>query len=179
VPVPRDMFLKPKAYDMKSGQEAAAQYSELASALVQIGMSWIVEEVEEVISRGKAIPFRDLSEEESILYEGRLTEEARKGLVVGRAKASDSIGVPYEPHERLALLVDAVERAIMASELSYSYVSRFAARLGISSVRLENPVDVGIAANALGPRIIPPTEPALVSERLAVLHHVLHDEVLS
>ena len=110
---------------MKTGQEAITQYSELASALVQMGMDWIVTEVEEVISRGKTVPFRDLSERESALYEVRLSEEARRGLTVGRAKANDFIGMPYEPNERLALLVDAVERVIMTSELSYSYVSRY------------------------------------------------------
>ena len=43
-----------------------------------------------------------------------------------RAKPNDIIGVPYEPHERLALLVEAVERVIAASELSHSYISKFA-----------------------------------------------------
>jgi len=163
---------------MKNGQEAVAQYSELASALVQMGASWIVAEVEQVISRGKTVPFRDLSEEESALYESRLTEEARRGLPVGRAKANDSIGVPYEPYERLALLVDAVERVITTSELSYSYVSSFAAGLGINSLRLESPIGASITAGVPEVRNIPLTAPTLVNERLAILRHVLHDEVL-
>jgi hypothetical protein len=163
---------------MKSGQEAVAQYSELVSALLQMGANWIVTEVEEVISRGKTVPFQDLSEEESALYESRLSEEARGGLTVGRAKADDSIGVPYEPYERLALLVDAVERVIMTSERSYYYVSTFAARLGINSVRLENPVGNYNTSDTPEARNIPLTAHTLVNERLAILHHVLHDEVL-
>src|SRR5690348_14935596 len=103
---------------MKSGQEALAQYSELANALLQVGATWVITEVEDIIARGKTVLFRDLSEEQSALYESRLSEEARGGLPVGRAKADDSIGVPYEPHERLALLVDAVERVIVTSERS-------------------------------------------------------------
>ena len=163
---------------MKTSREAVAQYGELANALVQMGASWIVAEVEQVISRGKTVPFRDLSEEESAQYESRLTEEADRGLPVGRAKASDSIGVPYEPHERLALLVDAVERVITTSELSYSYVSAFAVRLGVSSLRLENPIGSYTTVDVPDARSIPLAAPTLVNERIAILHHVLHDEVL-
>jgi len=163
---------------MKTGQEAEAQYAELVSALVQMKASWIATEVEQVISRGKTVPFRDLSEKESALYESRLTGEADRGLPVGRAKANDSIGVPYEPYERLALLVDAVERVITTSELSYSYVSSFATRLGVNSLSLENPVGAYATADVPDARNIPLTAPTLVNERLAILHHVLRDEVL-
>ena len=164
---------------MKNDQEATAQYSELANALLQLGANWIVTEVEEVISRGKTVLFRDLSAEESALYESRLNEEARGGLPVGRAKADDFIGVPYDPHERLALLVDAVERVVITSERSYAYVSRFAMRLGIDSMKLESPIatypSTEVAEEA---RDIPLRTPTLVNERLSILHHVLHDEVL-
>jgi hypothetical protein len=163
---------------MKREQEAINQYSELTNALVQMGIGWIVTEVDEVISRGKAVLFRDLSDEQSLLYESRLSEEARWGLTIGRAKANDFIGVPYEPHERLALLVDAVERVVVTSELSKASLSRFASRLGISSVVLESPIETDIAASAPEPRVIPLVGPALVNERLSILHHVLRDEVL-
>lgn len=163
---------------MKSAQEALAQYSELANALQQVGAAWIITEVEEIITRGKTVPFRDLSEEQSALYESRLSEEARGGLSVGKAKADDSIGVPYEPRERLALLVDAVEHVIVTSEQSYSYVSNFATRLGIESLRLENPVGTYSTTEASEVRNISLGTPTLVNERLAILHHVLHGEVL-
>jgi hypothetical protein len=155
-----------------------AQYGELASALVQMGAGWVVAEVEQIVSRGKTVPFRDLSEEESAQYESRLTEEVSRGLPVGRAKASDSIGAPYEPYERLALLVDAVERVVTTSELSYFYISTFAARLGVSSLKLESPIVAYTAADVVGAREIPLTAPTLVKERLAILRHVLNDEVL-
>lgn len=164
---------------MKVGQQAITQYSELAVALVEIGAGWIVTEVDEVSSRGKTVPFQDLSEEESALYESRANEEASRGLAVGRAKANDFIGVPYEPYERLAILVDAVERVVMTSELSHSYISNFAARLGINSVRLENPLGVDVAAVAAESYNIPLAAPTLVNERLAILRHVLRDEVLA
>jgi hypothetical protein len=163
---------------VKRRQEASEQYSELANAILQLGASWIIAEVEEVIARGKAIPFRDLPAEQSALYETRLSEEARGGLLVGRAKEDDSIGVPYEPHERLALLVDAVERVIVTSERSHSYVSSFAARLGINSVRMENPVEAYNPANHPEPRNISVATPTLMNERLAFLHHFLRNEVL-
>jgi hypothetical protein len=163
---------------MKNGEEAVAQYSELASALVEIGLSWIISEVEEVSARGKAVPFRDLSEEQSRLYESRLSEETRGGLVVGRAREDDSIGIPYEPQERLALLVDAVERVVVTSERSYSYVSNFASRLGLNSVRLESPVGSYGSSDVLEARNISTEPPTLVNERLAILCHVLRDEVL-
>jgi hypothetical protein len=91
----RSVNITLKARNMKTGQEAVAQYGELANALVQMGASWIVAEVEQVISRGKTVPFRDLSEEESAQYESRLTEEASRGLPVGRAKATGSASWCY------------------------------------------------------------------------------------
>ena len=163
---------------MKTGQEAITQYAELAEALVQMGADWIVTEVDEVISRGKTVPFRDLSAEESARYEGRLSEETRRGLTVGRAKANDSIGVPYEPHERLALLIDALERVITTSELAQSYISAFSSRLGITSIRLESPPGADSTGSRPESWSLPLAKPSLINERLAILRHVLHDEVL-
>jgi hypothetical protein len=163
---------------MKRGQEAELQYSELASALRQLDAAWIVAEVEEVIARGKALPFRALSEGEALLYENRLFEEVGRGVAVTRAKANDTIGVPYEPHEQLALLVQALERVVMVSELSRAYVSRFAEQRGISSINLESPGDVDIGEGTSRTRGISLERPTLVNERLSILHHVLHDEVL-
>lgn len=164
---------------MKRGQEAIAQYSELASALRQMDAEWIVTEVEEVIARGKTVPFRDLSREESALYESRLVEESGRGIAVTRAKPNDIIGVPYEPHERLALLVEALERVIGASELSRSYVSKFALGRGIDSIELESPAGDDAAPSTSRMRSMSLEIPTLMNERLSILRHVLHDEVLS
>jgi hypothetical protein len=163
---------------VKRGQEAIAQYSELASALQQMAAGWIVTEVEEEIARGKTVPFRDLSREESVLYESRLVEEVGRGIAVARAKPNDIIGVPYEPHERLALLVEAVKRVVAASELSRSYISKFAAERGIDSIELESPVGDDAPASTLRMRSISLEMPTLTNERLSILRHVLHDEVL-
>jgi hypothetical protein len=164
---------------VKRGQEATAQYSELVSALRQIDADWIVTEVEEVIARGKTVLFRDLSREEGTLYENRLVEEVGRGIAVARAKPNDIIGVPYEPHERLALLVQAVERVITASELAYSYISRFASERGISSIEFEIPVGEDTVANTSRMHRVSMEMPTLTNERLSILHHVLHDEVIS
>jgi hypothetical protein len=164
---------------LKLGQEASAQYSELVSALRQLSADWIVTEVEEVTARGKTVPFRDLSHEESVLYESRLIEEIDRGIPVSRAKANDIIGVPFEPHERLSLLVEAVERVIAASELSRSYLSRFAAQQNIGFIGLESPVEVDTPTGTQRMRSISLEAPRLTNERLSILHHVLHDEVLS
>jgi len=164
---------------VKRGQEAITQYSELVSALRQMDADWIVTEVEEVIARGKTVPFRDLSREESSLYESRLIEEVGRGLAVARAKANDTIGVPYEPHERLALLVEAVERVIIISELSRAYISKFAAQRGISSIELESPLTADAPAGPSKMYRIPLEMPTLTNERLSILRHVLRDEVLS
>jgi len=164
---------------VKRGQEAIAQYSELASALRQMDADWIVSEVEEVIARGKTVPFRDLSREESALYESRLIEEVDRGIAVARAKPNDIIGVPYEPHERLALLVEAVDRVIAASELSRSYISKLASEWGIASIELESPEGDDAAASTSSMRSISLEIPTLTNERLSILRHVLHDEVLS
>jgi hypothetical protein len=162
---------------VKQKQEARAQYLELASALRQVDVSWIVAEVEEVIARGKKVPFRNLSREESDLYESRLTEEIGRGIAVGRAKANDIIGVPYEDHERLALLVEAVERVIIASELALSYISQFAAQRGITSIQLESPMEES-ATSTSSTRRVSLEMPKLTNERLSILRHVLNDEVL-
>jgi hypothetical protein len=164
---------------VKRGQEAIAQYSELASALRQMNADWIVAEVEEVSARGKTVQFRDLSREENALYESRLIEEMGRGIVVARAKSNDIIGVPYESHERLALLVDAVERVIVASELSRSSISKFAAERGIDFIQLESPDGEGDVASASMIHSISLEVPTLTKERLSILRHVLHDEVLS
>lgn len=164
---------------MKLGQEASAQYSELVSALRQLSADWIVTEVEEVLARGKTVPFRDLSHEESVLYESRLIEEIDRGIPVSRAQANDIIGVPYEPHERLSLLVEAVERVIAASELCRSYISKFAVQQSIASIGLESPAEVDTPAGTPRMRSISLEAPRLTNERLSILHHVLHDEVLS
>jgi hypothetical protein len=163
---------------VKRGQEATAQYSELVSALRQIDADWIVTEVEEVIARGKTVSFRNLSREEGALYESRLVEEVGRGIAVARAKPNDIIGVPYEPHERLVLLVQAVERVIAASELARSYISKFASERGINSIELEIPVEGAAAITSKMRRISLEMSP-FTNERLSILHHVLHDEVLS
>ena len=164
---------------MKRGQEAIVQYLELASGLRQMDADWIVAEVEEVIARGKTVAFRDLSREESALYESRLFEEMVRGIAVARAKPNEIIGVPYEPHERLALLVEAVERVIAASELSRSFISKFASERGIASIELESPVADDAAATTSRIRDISLEMPTLTNERLSILHHVLTDEVLN
>jgi len=164
---------------VKSGQEARAQYSELVNALRQMDADWIVTEVEEVIARGKTVSFRNLSREESALYESRLVEEVGRGIAVARAKPNDIIGVPYEPHERLVLLVQAAERVIVASELARSYISKFASERGINSIELEIPVEGATAASISGTRRISLEMSPLTNEALSILHHVLHDEVLS
>jgi hypothetical protein len=164
---------------MKRGQEAIAQYSELASALRQMDADWIVTEVEEVITRGKSVLFRNLSHEENALYESRLVEEMGRGIVVGRANPNDSIGVPYEPHERLALLVDAVERVIAVSELSRSSISKFAAESSIDLIELDGPGGEGGTVNASRMHSISLKAPTLMNERLSILRHILYNEVLS
>jgi hypothetical protein len=164
---------------VKSEEEARIQYTELASALEQVDASWIVVEVEELIARGKTVLFRELSEEDAVLYESRLQQESLIGLPIGRARADDSIGVPYSAYEQLSLLVAAAERVIMISEYSIANISSFAARLGISAIRLESPVDpYATSAAASEMRSIPLAPPPLVGERLSILHNVLYSEVL-
>jgi hypothetical protein len=139
---------------------------------------WIVAEVEEVIARGKTVPFRELSREENDQYESRLIEEADRGIAVARARANEFIGVPYEPQERLRLLVEAIERVISASELALSSISKFASQLDINSIDLESPLGTNLAST---PRVhsVPLDTPTLTNERLSILRSVLRDEVLS
>jgi hypothetical protein len=163
---------------MKRDQEALSQYTELAAALADVGMGWVVDELEEDITQGKAIQFRELSQDENMLYERRLTQEARKGFSIGRAKAGDSIGVPYAPEERLALLVDAAERVIITSERSHAYLKNFASRHNISAVVLLQPVGADILASAPEQHEVSLAISEDIDERLAALHRILHDEVL-
>lgn len=165
---------------MKDGQEALSQYDELAEALRQLNMGWVVAEVEEVISRGKMVPFRDLSQDQQMLYEYRLSEEERKGFRIGRAKAGDMIGVPYRPEERLALLVSATERVVATSAQSYAYVSSFGTRHNLHDVILEQPVGADIAATSPERREVslsPPSD-SDVDERLSALNSLLNENVL-
>jgi hypothetical protein len=163
---------------MKLGQEALAQYTELVAALQQLHAEWIVTEVEEIIARGKVVSFRDLSQEESALYESRVVEESGRGVAVPRAKPSDIIGVPYDPHERLGLLVQAIERVVAVSELSRSYIYRFAVTRGIGSIELWNPLEDDQMADSRDVHIVSVQSPTFTNERLAILRHVLSSEVL-
>jgi hypothetical protein len=163
---------------MKEGQEALSQYNELANALREIGIGWVVAEVEEVLSRGKQVPFRDLSEDQQILYERRLDEEVSRGFRVGRVKAGDTIGVPYAPDERLSLLVAATERVIDTSVRSQVYVSNFAIRHDIHDVILEQPAGADTAATTPERREMPMTVPDNIDERRRSLDALLKENVL-
>jgi hypothetical protein len=163
---------------MKEGQEALAQYNELANALREIGIGWVVTEVEEVLSRGKQVPFRDLSDDQQILFEHRLDEEVSKGFRVGRIKPGDTIGVPYAPDERLSLLVTATERVIDTSVRSQIYVSNFAIRHHMRDVILEQPAGADTAATTPERREMPTTVPDDIDERLRSLDTFLNENVL-
>jgi hypothetical protein len=163
---------------MKLGQEALTQYTELVAALQHLRADWIVTEVEEIIARGKAVSFRDLSQAESALYESRFTEESGRGVAVPRAKPSDVIGVQYDPHEKLGLLVQAIERVVAVSELSRSYIYQFAVTRGIGSIELWNPLEDDLTENSRDAHIVSVQLPMFTNERLAILRHVLSGEVL-
>jgi hypothetical protein len=163
---------------MKEGQEALAQYNELANALREIGIGWIVAEVEEVLSRGKQVPFRDISEDQQILYERRLDAEVSKGFRVGRIKPGDTIGVPYAPDERLSFLVTATERVIDASVRSQIYVSNFAIQHNMHDVILEQPAGADTTATTPERREMPMTVPDDIDERRRSLNTFLNENVL-
>jgi hypothetical protein len=163
---------------MKEGQEALAQYNELANALREIGIGWIVTEVEEVLSRGKQVPFRDLSDDQQIPFERRLNEEVSKGFRVGRIKPGDTIGVPYAPDERLSLLVTATERVIDTSVRSQIYVSNFAIRHHMRDVILEQPAGADTPATNPERREMPTAVPDDTDERLRSLDTFLNENVL-
>jgi hypothetical protein len=163
---------------MKEGQEALSQYNELADALRQIGIGWVVAEVEDILSRGKEVPFRDLSEDQQLLYERRLNDETIRGFQVGKAKANDTIGVPYGPDERLALLVSATQRVIDTSVRSNTYVSAFAIRHNMHEVILEQPVGADIAATTPERRAIPIAIRSDVDELLNALNAFFNERVL-
>lgn len=163
---------------MKEGRDALDQYAELAAALRQIGAGWVVDEVEDVIARGKTVPFRDLPRDEQRQYMIRLDEEARRGLSVGSAKANDEVGTAYRPDERLTLLVDAADRVIGVSLRSHAYINQFALHYGLRSLSLEEPAGQDAEASTEVRRDIPIDVPVDAPERLAVLDRVLRDEVL-
>jgi hypothetical protein len=163
---------------MKEGQEALAQYNELANALREIGIGWIVAEVEEVLSLGKKVPFQDLSEDQEISYKRRLDEEASRGFRVGRIKPGDTIGVPYAPDERLSLLVSATEKVIDTSVSSQVYVSKFAIRHNMHEVILEQPAGADTAASTPERREIPMTVPDDIDDRRRTLNAYLNENVL-
>jgi hypothetical protein len=163
---------------MKVNQEATSQYNELAEALRQTGMEWVLSEVEEYLSRGKEVPFHELSQDQQALYEERLNEETSRGLKVGRAKPSDAIGVPYLPAERLVLLVEATKRVIDTSDRSQVYVSSFAARHNIYHVIFEQPVGAEPLVPSPTRREMPMAVPDDVEDRLINLSSLLDRNVL-
>ena len=127
---------------VKDGDEANAQFRELAAALEEAGAGWVVEEVADVASIGKRVPLRELPEAEQSRYSDRLKEEGRKGVAVGKARPRDEVGVPYEPHERLQMLVEATERVIHASTRAHLDVVEFAASHDLHFVVMEEPAGI-------------------------------------
>jgi hypothetical protein len=124
---------------MKLREEAREQYRALALALREIGVGWVVDEVEDVANRGKTVTFDDLPAEEIRLYEERVDREETKGIRGRRARANDEVGVPLGDSERLSLLADAANRLIQTSVRANAYVSDFAERNRLSSVVFEVP----------------------------------------
>lgn len=163
---------------MKTGQQARDQYAELTTALRELRAGWIVDEVEEVIALGRTVVFSDLPQDEKLRYRDRLQSEVRKGLPVGKARATDEIGLAYVPEEQLTLLVNAAERAIVVSARSQAYVAEFASRNHLQGVTLQQPVGVETAESSSVARELPMSSPEDVDLRLAALSHMLRSQVL-
>ncbi len=163
---------------MKYEQAAVAQYQQLAEALRQVGAAWVLEEVEELLARGKTVPLRDLPQDEQEHYLERLAVETQKGFPVGSAKNADEVGLPYEPHERLALLVDATERVVIASARSYVSLSAFVAAHRLQGVTLLRPAASDTAVTTNDVLEIPMRAAAGVEEKLEALSELLRAQVL-
>jgi hypothetical protein len=164
---------------MKTGREAIDQYAQLADALRQADLGWIVDEVDDDISRGKSVALQDLDAQQQSDYEGRLEVQAERGVPVARARITDQIGVPYDSDEVLTHLVAATERVVNASIRSALYVAEFAEHHEIRSVVFEQPVGVDPNALVESRRAIPMDIPRDQAEtRLRNLDSLLNDVVL-
>lgn len=128
---------------MKTGDEAVRQYGELANALIELDAEWVTAEVEDEISRGKTIQFRDVPPETQEAFVQRLYQEEAKGVALKKPRASERVGVPYAPEEQLALLVDASRRVLTATVRAAIFMTKFATTHDLDSVAFEEPERVG------------------------------------
>jgi hypothetical protein len=162
---------------VKRGGEAEEQYQQLATALRSVGAGWVIEEVEDLTSRGKTVAFGRLAPDERVRYEERLGRETDKGLTVRRAKATEDIGVPYEDGERLELLAEAADRVIQTSVRAHAYVAEFARQHDLQAVVFEDPAGVDAAPSA-SERAVPFIQSADVEESLQAMSALLRRRVV-
>jgi hypothetical protein len=97
-------------------EESIGAYTELSHILEQLQLSWIIHQVEELVRLGKPVPkrvktFKESSEEPLL----SLLNESDYGLTRFKPGAAAELTevVAYTPKERLLLLIDAIEQAVV------------------------------------------------------------------
>jgi hypothetical protein len=96
---------------MMNGEEAKSAFDGALDVLRVVGLSWVVEQVEESIHLGKAVTTKaDASE----FVDDQLVGQRR-----GRRQMQDFVTTqPFSNHERLNLVLDAIERVLALRQFS-------------------------------------------------------------
>jgi hypothetical protein len=108
-----------------TAEECNIVYDTLVSTLDISGLQWIVSQVEEQLRLGKTV-----EKEIRTLTEGRSRdtlqgfEEYREHLRSG-PKATFPITIEYEPKEKLSLLIEAIEQAVIDTAEMENHIIEF------------------------------------------------------
>src|SRR5688500_10202966 len=96
-----------------NNSECNEVYQLLTDMINQLGLGWISAQVQEQLQLGKTIQREIETLKESDLKMFQLTGDEYRSQLKKGPKAIFPVTVNYEPSERLLLLIDAIEQAIV------------------------------------------------------------------
>ena len=104
-------------------QDCLTAYGSLVSILSENGWVWIISQVEEQIRLGKTIE-REIDTLKEVRETGSQLTPYYPRLKKG-PRAKFPVTEPYSPHERLKIIIDAIERAVLDSAAMENQLGAF------------------------------------------------------
>jgi len=110
-------------------QECNQAYESMVGILNQNGLEWVTAQVAEQIRIGKTIQ-REIETLQEVRGRGLFTVADYSSQLKKGPKATFPVTVDYEPPERLRLLIDAVEQAVVNTASMEHHLSEYFEREG-------------------------------------------------
>jgi hypothetical protein len=177
---------------MISAEEAVGAFDVLADSLRERGYTWILDQIDETLNLGKMKPSKaiDFTVDEDVEARYVIARPQRPSLESDPRQASKKgpnkkpkgrpVDIervePFTPHERLNLLLDAVERVFVASEkMERVTIERFG-RIDSERTR-EIVIDFQAEAGERARSVAPSAQRSQSVESLSSLLEMLHEAV--